>query len=172
MKGVLHLQLWNPPPPPPRPRFHRLSPPTTLSSLSFTLPQTQSIPFNFKLSSSISASETQELSGRERRRLRNERRESKNWREEVEERFIKKKPKKEYKSWTEELNLDNLIKLGPQWWVVRVSRVKGQYTAQVLARSLALNFPDMDFKVCLFSSSALKNKIKILFWVLNFRILF
>lgn len=58
-----------------------------------------------------------------------------------------KKPKKEKTSWTDELNLDNLAKLGPQWWVVRVSRVKGQYTAEVLARSLARNFPEMDFKV-------------------------
>lgn len=47
----------------------------------------------------------------------------------------------------DELNLDNLMKLGPQWWVVRVSRVKGQYTAEALARSLAKFFPDIDFKV-------------------------
>lgn len=80
--------------------------------------------------------------------MRNERRESRayNWREEVEERLIKK-PKKRYTSWTEELNLDNLALLGPQWWVVRVSRVSGQDTAQRLARSLVLNFPDMEFKV-------------------------
>lgn len=47
----------------------------------------------------------------------------------------------------DELNLDNLMKLGPQWWVVRVSRVKGQYTAEALARSLAKFFPNIDFKV-------------------------
>lgn len=49
----------------------------------------------------------------------------------------------------DELNLDNLIKLGPQWWIVRVSGIKGrsQYTAEALARSLAKFFPDMDFKV-------------------------
>lgn len=39
------------------------------------------------------------------------------------------------------------MKLGPQWWVVRVTRVKGQYTAEALARSLAKFFPDTDFKV-------------------------
>ena len=49
--------------------------------------------------------------------------------------------------WTEELNLDNLARLGPQWWVVRFSRVRGLETADVLARSLARNFPDIEFKV-------------------------
>ncbi|OVA15547.1 Transcription antitermination protein NusG [Macleaya cordata] len=92
------------------------------------------------------------LTGRERRQLRNERRESKalvsNWREEVEERLLNNKiPKKRYASWTEELNLDNLSLLGPQWWVVRVSRVSGQDTAESLARSLSRNFPNIDFKV-------------------------
>jgi hypothetical protein len=99
----------------------------------------------------ISANTQQELTARERRRLRNERRESKgatNWREQVEERLIKK-PKKRYASWTDELNLDNLAKLGPQWWVIRVSRIKVEDAAEVLARSLAKNFPDMDFKVIL-----------------------
>lgn len=64
----------------------------------------------------------------------------------MEERLLKK-PKKRYASWTEELNLDNLALLGPQWWVVRVSRVRGQETAEVLARTLARNFPDIEFKV-------------------------
>ncbi|KAL0423442.1 UNVERIFIED_CONTAM: hypothetical protein Sradi_0879000 [Sesamum radiatum] len=88
------------------------------------------------------------LTGRERRQMRNERRESKpayNWKEEVEMRLIKK-PKKRYVSWTEELNLDNLALLGPQWWVVRVSRVSGQDTAERMARAMARNFPDMEFK--------------------------
>ncbi|ESQ49157.1 hypothetical protein EUTSA_v10021091mg [Eutrema salsugineum] len=90
-----------------------------------------------------------QLTARERRQLRNERRESKSgysWREEVEERLIKK-PKKRYASWTEELNLDTLAESGPQWWVVRVSRLRGQETAQVLARALARQFPEMEFKV-------------------------
>lgn len=69
-----------------------------------------------------------------------------NWREEVEERLLKK-PKKRYASWTEELNLDTLANLGPQWWVVRVSRVRGQETAELIARLLARNFPHVPFKV-------------------------
>ncbi|CAI9780102.1 unnamed protein product [Fraxinus pennsylvanica] len=101
------------------------------------------------------------LTAKERRQLRNERRESKpayNWREEVEDRLIKK-PKKRYTSWTEELNLDNLALLGPQWWVVRVSRVSGQETAERMARSLARNFPNVDFKVYI-PSVQIKRKLK------------
>lgn len=94
-----------------------------------------------------------QLTAKERRQLRNERRESKSgysWREEVEERLIKK-PKKRYASWTEELNLDTLAEAGPQWWVVRVSRLRGQETAQVLARALARKFPEMEFTVISFT---------------------
>lgn len=90
-----------------------------------------------------------QLTARERRQLRNERRESRSgysWKEEVEERLIKK-PKKRYASWTEELNLDTLSESGQQWWVVRVSRVRGHETAQVLARALARQFPEMEFTV-------------------------
>lgn len=103
------------------------------------------------IAATIESVNERSLTSRERRQLRNERRESKptyNWREEVEERLLKK-PKKRYTSWTEELNLDNLALLGPQWWVVRVSRVSGQETAERMARSLARNFPNVDFKVIL-----------------------
>ncbi|KAE8099283.1 hypothetical protein FH972_017277 [Carpinus fangiana] len=129
----LGLLLWR------SPSHHSLS----LPSLPFPSPTTKR-PILL-----ISANTQQELTARERRRLRNERRESKgatNWREQVEERLIKK-PKKRYASWTDELNLDNLAKLGPQWWVIRVSRIKVEDAAEVLARSLAKNFPDIDFKV-------------------------
>ncbi|XP_027070127.1 uncharacterized protein LOC113774816 [Coffea eugenioides] len=104
---------------------------------------------SFTISATVESVTEKQLTARERRQLRNERRESKaayNWREEVEERLVKK-PKKRYASWTEELNLDNLALLGPQWWVVRVSRVSGQDTADRLARALARNFPALDFKV-------------------------
>nr|POE61237.1 transcription termination/antitermination protein nusg [Quercus suber] len=99
----------------------------------------------------------QELSAREKRQLRNERRASNstNWREQVEERLIKK-PKKRFATWTEELNLDTLAKLGPQWWVVRVGRIRTVDTAEVLARLLARNFPEIDFQVCLTFYYALK----------------
>lgn len=82
--------------------------------------------------------------------MRNERRESKltgtGWREQVEDKLLIK-PKKRYKSWTEELNLDTLSTLGPQWWIIRVSRISGQETAQRVARALIRNFPDIEFKV-------------------------
>lgn len=105
----------------------------------------------FVVSAAVESVNQDPLTARERRQLRNERRESKpayNWREEVEERLIKK-PKKQTKSWKEELNLNHLAKLGPQWWVVRVSRVNGHEKAERLARSLARNFPDIDFQVVL-----------------------
>ncbi|XP_073311115.1 uncharacterized protein [Primulina huaijiensis] len=98
---------------------------------------------------------------RQRRQVRKEKRESKsayNWREEVEDRLLKK-PKKRYASWMEELNLDNLALLGPQWWIVRVSRVSGQDTAERMARSMARNFPSSDFKVYV-PSVQIKTKLK------------
>jgi hypothetical protein len=113
----------------------------------------------------ISANTQQELTARERRRLRNERRESKgttNWREQVEERLIKK-PKKRYASWIDELNLNNLAELGPQWWVVRVSRIKVHEAAELIARSLAKNYPDIDFKVILMLIASISS---VNYWVL------
>ncbi|XP_043697712.1 uncharacterized protein LOC122648566 [Telopea speciosissima] len=103
---------------------------------------------------------SEQLTARERRQLRNQRRESNatNWREEVEERLLKK-PKKRYASWTEELNLDNLALLGPQWWVVRVSRVSGQEPAERLALTLARSYPDIDFKVYA-PATRVKRKLK------------
>ncbi|WOK95561.1 hypothetical protein Cni_G04268 [Canna indica] len=93
------------------------------------------------------------LSARERRQLRNERRESRaggvGWREKVEEQLLHK-PKNRRKratSWTEQLNLDNLARLGPQWWIVRVARVNAHEAADRIARSLARNFPTTEFKV-------------------------
>ncbi|EOY07327.1 PREDICTED: uncharacterized protein LOC18597623 [Theobroma cacao] len=127
--------------------------PLSFHSLSHRIPSTKHAPQLPPISASIDSTDTQQrqqqLSARERRQLRNERRESKagySWREEVEERLIKK-PKKRYTSWTEELNLDNLAHLGPQWWVVRVARIRGLETAEVVARSLARNFPDIEFKM-------------------------
>ncbi|KAH9611077.1 hypothetical protein KSS87_018980 [Heliosperma pusillum] len=88
------------------------------------------------------------LPAKERRKLKNERRQSKavNWKEEVEMKLIKK-PKKRYATWTEELNLDNLAQLGPQWWAIRVSRVTAHFTADRLALALSNNYPHMDFKM-------------------------
>ncbi|XP_058109324.1 uncharacterized protein LOC131252672 [Magnolia sinica] len=130
--------------------------PLSPSSLSFPLsPSTLiSIPKPLRISASLDHridGGSEQLTAKERRQLRNERRESNagySWREEVEQRLLKK-PKKKYTSWTEELNLDNLSLLGPQWWVVRVSRVSAQSTTEQLARSLVRSFPDMEFKVYL-----------------------
>ncbi|GFP86265.1 hypothetical protein PHJA_000770300 [Phtheirospermum japonicum] len=125
--------------------------PTTFISLPFSTPLNPKTPTPKFSTITVTLNSVDEspLTGRERRQMRNERRESKpayNWKEEVEMKLIKK-PKKRYASWTEELNLDNLALLGPQWWVIRVSRVTGQETAERMARSMARNFPNMEFKV-------------------------
>ncbi|XP_057983732.1 uncharacterized protein LOC131168377 isoform X2 [Malania oleifera] len=131
------LLLWNPP----RDSF---SPPLPLSLL-LPITRTRRIAVVAATTEPVNG---EQLTARERRRLKNERRQSNayNWREEVEERLLKK-PKKRYVSWTEELNLDKLALLGPQWWIFRVSRVSGLYTAEALARSLARDFPHLEFKV-------------------------
>ncbi|KAG8376979.1 hypothetical protein BUALT_Bualt09G0120600 [Buddleja alternifolia] len=147
------LLSWSPSPYPNSLPF----PTTTLNPPIFPTPKFSIITATLS-SSSVNESP---LTGRERRKMRNERRETKpanNWREEVEMRLIKK-PKKRYASWTEELNLDTLALLGPQWWVVRVSRVSGQETAERMARALARNFPEMDFKAYL-PSVQIKRRLK------------
>lgn len=129
----------------------------------FLIPPTTHKPMSFRICATVnSVNESIEghhnLTAKERRQLRNSRRESKagtyNWREEVEQRLIKK-PKKRG-SWTDELNLDKLALLGSQWWVVRVSRVAVADTSERLARLLAQKFPYLDFKVlfigCVFPS--------------------
>ncbi|KAL9225309.1 hypothetical protein vseg_001251 [Gypsophila vaccaria] len=100
------------------------------------------------------------LAPKERRKLRNERRQSNvsNWKEEVEMKLMKK-PKKRYASWTEELNLDNLAHLGPQWWVLRVARVNADYTAERLALSLSNFYPGFEFKMY-FPAVQEKRKLK------------
>lgn len=139
--------IWNPcrpSPPPPPPSLSLL----VSSPLSFLLPSFSN-PNKNPTTRPLIISACEELTARGRRQLRKERRRTAtNWREEVEERLMKKKPpKKKYASWTEELNLDNLALLGPQWWVVRVSRTSALSMADQLARALARNFPALDFKV-------------------------
>ncbi|KAL4557952.1 hypothetical protein LXL04_036147 [Taraxacum kok-saghyz] len=89
------------------------------------------------------------LTAKEKRELRNVKREenkSYNWREDVEEKLLKK-PKKQFNSWKEELNLDKLAVMGPQWWIVKVSRARGKDTVERMMQGLAKNFPDAEFKV-------------------------
>lgn len=129
---------------------HFLSP-LSIPSVSIRISRTKHAPMQ-PITATVDSQQQQQLSARERRQLRNERREQKagySWREEVEERLIKK-PKKRYTSKTEEMNLDTLADLGPRWWIVRVTRIRYEETAERLARSLARNFPDIDFKVTFF----------------------
>ncbi|XP_031486416.1 uncharacterized protein LOC116254909 [Nymphaea colorata] len=117
--------------------------------------------FSIRASSSPDATNVEQLSARERRQLRNERRELKayDWKDEVEERLARRRKKKPPSARMEELNLDNLARLGPQWWVIRVSRLSGQEAAEQLARGIARNFPNIDFKVYV-PAVHIKNKLK------------
>lgn len=104
-----------------------------------------------------------DLSTRERRHLRNERRESRaaaagSWREEVEERLTVK-PKKKYTSSTEKLNLDTLALLGPNWWLVRVRQANCHETADRFARAFAMKYPDREFKMYI-PAVKVKRKLK------------
>ncbi|KAM1489909.1 hypothetical protein FF1_032839 [Malus domestica] len=132
------------------PCHHSLSP-TSLFSLPLAFPITKHTQFPHSISATLepATAGTQHLTARERRQLRNERRESKtgtSWKEEVEEKLLEK-PTKKFANWKEELNLNNLAHEGPQWWIIKVSRVKGQETAQLIARLLARNYPQIDFKI-------------------------
>lgn len=95
---------------------------------------------------------TETLSARERRRLRNERREeAKNskpsWREEVEEKLSQRKKKP--KSWMEEMNLDNLAVHGVQWWMLVVPRNSERVAADDLSKTFPSEFPDVEFQAYL-----------------------
>lgn len=99
--------------------------------------------------------ETSVSSKKELREMRNVKRDENrrnypNWRQDVEEKLLQKKPKKQFNSWKEELNLDKLSELGPQWWILKVSRAKGKDTLERMMQSLHKNFPDTQFKVISF----------------------
>ncbi|KAI4339074.1 hypothetical protein MLD38_024055 [Melastoma candidum] len=101
------------------------------------------------------------LTAKERRQLRNQKREAAtghSWRDEVEQRLIKKPKKRRPSSWTEDLNLDNLSFLGPRWYILKVSRVRAHVITDSLARSLCINFPDLEFKLY---SPSIKEKRKL-----------
>lgn len=69
------------------------------------------------------------------------------------------KPKTRRPTAKEELNLDNLALLGPQWWIIRVSRVSGHEVAETLALKMSQSFPTLDFKLA-YPSVKIKRKLK------------
>ncbi|CAN0879826.1 Transcription termination/antitermination protein NusG [Linum grandiflorum] len=96
-----------------------------------------------------SATEEQQLTAKDRRQLRNQRRESKSgysWREDVEER-LSMKTKKDVTRKKDELSLDRLARLGPQWWGLKTAMSRGHVTADVVAKSLARKYPELEFKM-------------------------
>ncbi|XP_076926302.1 uncharacterized protein LOC143589428 [Bidens hawaiensis] len=84
-----------------------------------------------------------QLTPKEKREVKREEKRMYNWREDVEERLLQK-PKKQFNSWKEELNLDKLSELGPQWWILKV---RGKDTVERMLQSLHKNFPDAQFEV-------------------------
>ncbi|XP_050212658.1 uncharacterized protein LOC126664345 [Mercurialis annua] len=138
--------LWNPPP--------------SLPFLSLQIPTPKIPPIKATLDSTTAA-EAQELTARERRQLRQERRESKagySWREQVEDALINK-PKKVKVTAGEARNLDTLADLGPQWYALRVARIGSDRTAELIARLLSRDYPDLEFKVYA-PSLKIKTKLK------------
>ncbi|KAL6894374.1 hypothetical protein ACP4OV_008472 [Aristida adscensionis] len=115
------------------------------------------VPVSVSLSASASADGGSggggELTARERRRQRSERRELRatDWKEEVQDRLIheparrRKKPPK--RTWREELNLDLLAELGPQWWLVRVSMAPGTDYVDLLTKAISRRFSEISFKI-------------------------
>ncbi|GJN22819.1 hypothetical protein PR202_gb10418 [Eleusine coracana subsp. coracana] len=116
------------------------------------------LPISVSLSASASASSNGsggdgELTARERRQQRRERRELRatDWKEEVQDRLIheparrRKKPPK--RTWREELNLDLLAELGPQWWLVRVSMAPGTDYVDLLTKAISRRFSEVPFKL-------------------------
>ncbi|KAK3145618.1 hypothetical protein QOZ80_3BG0255230 [Eleusine coracana subsp. coracana] len=116
------------------------------------------LPISVSLSASASASSNGsggdgELTARERRQQRRERRELRatDWKEEVQDRLIheparrRKKPPK--RTWREELNLDLLAELGPQWWLVRVSMAPGTDYVDLLTKAISRRFSEVPFKI-------------------------
>eukprot|EP01018_Ginkgo_biloba_P033749 Gb_25331 [translate_table: standard] len=91
------------------------------------------------------------LSARERRRLRNERREQAKsskppWREEVENKLLEKVKKPKL---TDEMNLSHLAVKGVQWWMVRAPRNSERIVAEDLSKAFPKEYPDMEFDVYL-----------------------
>lgn len=122
---------------------------------SLTAAPASRLPAPVCLSASASADAGGEVTAREKRAQRRERRELRatDWKEEVQDRLIheparrrKKTPKR---SWREDLNLDLLAELGPQWWLVRVSMAPGTDYVDLLTKAISRRYPEVTFKVSL-----------------------
>lgn len=92
-----------------------------------------------------------ELPGRERRRMRQQRREANtedplvsNWREQVEDRLLLDNYHKKKK---QHFTINSLSDLGPQWWALQVSRNRAPEIAAALTQTLSAAFTDLQFKL-------------------------
>jgi hypothetical protein len=91
--------------------------------------------------------------GRQRRRLRQQRREAKtedplvsNWREQLEDRLLHLDSARSTKS-KATFSLAALSQLGPQWWALHVSPNRAAHVAASLASTLSAAFPLLPFNL-------------------------
>lgn len=115
------------------------------------------------VSSSESASaENVGLSVRERRKLRNARREEliaskENWREEVEKK-LDVKPKKLH-GWQQELDMDRLSEQGLRWWMLSVYKNAEKELSDYFAKEFPRTFPGEHFEVSISISGPYRSDI-------------
>ena len=102
------------------------------------------------MNSTETTTKPDQLSPRERRKLRNERREelkgSKgSWKEEVETRLdVKKKPPK---GWVEILDINRLATKGYVWWMLSVPKNAEKIAADYIDIAFPERFPGVKFEV-------------------------
>ncbi|CAM6129281.1 unnamed protein product [Calypogeia fissa] len=111
----------------------------------------------------VESSGSQNLSGRERRKLRNERREAHKlaqeqpWKEAVEDRLLE--PKKKIKTWQEDADINRCIEKGVQWWMLQTTRKYEFDVAEQIDIILPEKFPGREFKVIV-PTVPVKTKLK------------
>ncbi|KAJ7299481.1 hypothetical protein O6H91_06G091000 [Diphasiastrum complanatum] len=116
------------------------------SRLSISLPQR----FVAKACVPVDDPGSEVLSGKERRKQRNERREElkverRPVREVYEEKVLVKPSKKFARK--DPLDMDRLEARGMQWWIVRVPKNGEKSSAENLSQALSAVFPELDFEV-------------------------
>ncbi|KAL3680445.1 hypothetical protein R1sor_023401 [Riccia sorocarpa] len=103
------------------------------------------------------------LSAKERRKLRNEKREQlkatkEPWKEMVENKLLSK-PKKKSKNWQVDADVNQLTAKGMQWWMIQTTRKFENHVAEQLDIIFPETFPDREYEV-LVPTLPVKSKLK------------
>lgn len=110
-------------------------------------------------SSTDKESDERNLSARERRKLRNERREAaiasqeQPWKERVQDRLLE--PKKKIKGWQEDADINRCVAKGVQWWMIQTAKKFEFDVAEQISALFAENFPGREIEVLSEESSSL-----------------